>query len=77
LAQGKLDEIRARSVYHYDESFDEDSTVLPGGYLCDVTDDENSTLRLVTVSVGHDQNEDGNLAGSEIQVTLKTYIARR
>lgn len=77
LAQGKLDQIRARSVYHYDESFEENSTPLGGRYLCTVGDDEDSTLRLITVAVGYDQNEDEVLADDEVQVTLATYVARR
>jgi hypothetical protein len=77
LAQGKLDEIRARSLYHYDESFGEDSTALSGAYLCDVTDDGHPTRRLISVSVGYDRNGDTNLAASEVEVTLATYVARR
>jgi hypothetical protein len=77
LAQGKLDEIRARSVYHYDGSFDEDSTVLGGGYLCSVADDKHATRRLISVSVGYDRNGDGHLADAETEVMLTTYVARR
>jgi Tfp pilus assembly protein PilV len=77
LAQGKLDELRARSVYHYDESWREDSTVVDEAYLCTVTDDRHPTRRLISVSVGYDRNEDGALANDEIEVTLTTYVARR
>ena len=77
LAQGKLDEIRARSVYHYPESFEEDDTVLSGAYLCNVTDDGDAALRLISVSVGYDRNGDADLADTEIEVTLTTYVARR
>ena len=67
LAQGKLEAIRARSIHHYDESFAEDSAPITGSYLCDVTDDQDSDLRLVTVSVGYDEDGDGNLSHSEVQ----------
>jgi len=77
LAQGKLDEVRARSVYHYDESFDEASTVLGDAYLCRVSDDEHATRRRVSVSVGYDRNGDASLADAEVEVTLTTYVARR
>jgi hypothetical protein len=77
LAQGKLEEIRARSVYHYDCSFNENSTLLTGSYRCNVSDDRHPSLRLVAVSVGCDVNQDGNLSSGEVEVTLTTYVARR
>ncbi len=77
LAQAKLDEIRARSVYHYSDSFAETSTVLSGSYLCSVTDDAGDPLRTITVSVGYDDDADSSLAASETEVTLTTLVARR
>jgi len=75
LARGKLDEIRARCTDHYDESFTQSSVVLDGAYLCRVSDDEDTDLRLVTVAVGYDADSDGFLSGDEIEVTLATYVA--
>ena len=77
LAQGKLDEIRARSIYYYSDSFQQDSTALGGSYLCTVSDDGNSSLRTITVSVGFDADGNGRLASSEILATLTTYVAKR
>jgi hypothetical protein len=77
LAQGKLDEVKARSVYHYTDSFSESSASLGGSYLCNVTDDEDPNLRTVTVSVGYDLDGDNNLSDDEIQVSLVTCIAER
>ncbi len=77
LAQAKLDEIRARSIYHYGVSFRESSSRLDGSYLCNVSDDGHPRLRLVAVSVGYDADRDGNLSRNEADVTLTTYIARR
>ena len=76
-ARAKLDEIRARCVYHYDEGFAETPASLGGSYLGNVSDDEDADLRLVTVSVGYDANADGTLSSSEVEVTLATYIANR
>jgi Tfp pilus assembly protein PilV len=76
LAQNKLDEIRARCVHHYANSFDESSAALAGAYLCNVTDDEDPKLRQMSVAVGYDGNADGRLSDSEVQVRLTTYIAR-
>ena len=77
LAQAKLDEIRAKSIHHYQSSFREASTALGDSYLCTVADDQDPALRLVTVSVGHDANADGRLTAAEVDVNLATYIARR
>jgi len=77
LAQAKLDEIKARSIYSYSSSFTENDTSLDGSYLCNVTDDSGDPLRTITVSVGYDLNDDSTLAADEIEVTLTTLLARR
>jgi len=78
LAQAKLDEIKARSIYNYSDTFTETDTSLDGSYLCNVQDTGPGTdLRTVTVSVGYDLNGDNTLAADEIEVTLATLLARR
>jgi Tfp pilus assembly protein PilV len=79
LAQGKLDEIRARSIYNFGSSgsFTASNVVLSGSYLCNITDTSLSTdLKQITVSVGDDDNGDGTLSSSEVEVTLTTCFAR-
>ncbi|HUT29882.1 MAG TPA: hypothetical protein VMX13_08830 [Sedimentisphaerales bacterium] len=78
LAQGKLDDIRARSIYNYDQDFSQSSLSLGGGYLCDVADSiQSSDLRRISVSVGHDKNGNTSLETGEIEVRLSTLLARR
>jgi Tfp pilus assembly protein PilV len=78
LAQAKLDEIRARSIYNYADGFSEDDLSLDGPYLCSVTDTSQSAdLRRIKVSVGHDTDGDSILNNREIEVTLTTLLARR
>ena len=80
LAQAKLDEIKALSIYNYtndDASFAESNTPLDGSYLCNVTDDSGDPLKTISVSVGYDINGDSNLGGDEVQVTLTTLLTRR
>jgi len=78
LAQGKLDEIRARSIYHYSDSFTETNCSVDGSYLCNVDDSSVSAdLREITISVGYDLNGDSGLASNEVEVTLATLVARR
>ncbi len=78
LALTKLDDIKARSIYHYADDFEENNSSLDGLYLCNVDDASKGTnLRTITVSVGYDLNGDNALASDEILVTLKTLLARR
>ena len=78
LVQGRLDEIKARSVYNYSQSFAESNLSLDGLYLCNVADEATgSNLRKITVSVGYDYNGDNILDTDEIEVTQATYIAKR
>lgn len=80
LAQGKLDEIKARSIYNYTNdgvSFSESNTSLDGPYRCNVTDNSGDPLKIITVSVGFDLNGDSTLAGGEVETSLVTLLARR
>ncbi|MHC4431752.1 MAG: type IV pilus modification PilV family protein [Planctomycetota bacterium] len=78
FAQGKLDEIKARSIYHYDDSFAETNSSLGGSYLCRVIDSAvGADIRNIKVSVGYDLNGNSALNADEIEVTLATLIARR
>ena len=78
LAQAQLDEVKARSIYNYSDSFAATDEVLEGSYLADITDSSiSSNLRRIVISVGHDTNEDSQLEADETHVTLDTYIAKR
>ena len=78
LAQAKLDEIRARSIYNYGSTYSETNTALEGLYLCNVEDsDVNANLKQIKVSVGYDLNGNSTLETDEIEITLATLAARR
>lgn len=77
LAQQELERIRAQSVYHYDESPAATSRELGDGFLCTITDDKKDPLRTVTVAVGLDLNRNGVLTANEVEVNLRTALARR
>jgi Tfp pilus assembly protein PilV len=82
LAQAKLNEIRARSIYNYTNGgaaggFAETNTSLGGLYLCNVTDNKADPLKTVTVSVGFDSDGNAGLSADEVNITLATLIARR
>jgi len=77
LAQQQLEWLRARCLRHYEVCYRAESRTLRDGYLCTITDDAHPNLRTVTVSVGLDQNGDGALSPSEVEVGLSTRLARR
>ena len=78
LAQAKLADIKASSIYSYSSSFAETNTSLDGAYLCRVADSTvSSNLRNMVVSVGYDTDGSNTLTGSEVLVTLNTLIAKR
>ena len=78
LAQAKLEDLKARSIYSYNSSFAESNTSLDGAYLCTVTDSgPASDLRQITVEVGYDLDGSGTLDAQEVDVTLSTLVARR
>ena len=78
LAQSRLEDIKARTIYNYDSSFTETNTPLDGSYLCTVIDSGSaSNLRQITVRVGYDLNNNSALEAQEIHVTLDTLVVRR
>jgi Tfp pilus assembly protein PilV len=78
LAEAKLDEIRARSIYSYDQDFTSSSVSVDGEYLCNIADSiQTSDLRRISVSIGWDKNGNTSLDGTEVEVTLTTLLARR
>ncbi len=77
LAQSKLNHIAAESIYNFSSSFSSSNEVLRGSYLCNTTDDGNSLLKSITVSVGFDRNSNSVLSSDEVEVTLRSKISKR
>jgi len=78
LAQAKLEDIKARSIYGYNSLFAESDTSVDGSYLCTVTDSGSaSDLRQITVEVGYDLDGSSTLEAQEVDVTLSTLLAKR
>lgn len=78
LAQAKLEDLKARSIYSYNSSFAESNTSVDGAYLCTVTDSgPASDIRQITVEVGYDLDGSGTLEAQEVDVALSTLVARR
>jgi len=78
LAQAKLNNIHARSIYNFDSIASQNNDVLNGSYLCNTTvSSVNSNLKAITVSAGQDRNSNSALDSDEIEITLQTQIARR
>jgi len=78
LAEAKLEDIKGRSIYSYSTNFNDASSAIEGSYFCKVTDvPVDANLRTILLSVGYNDDGDGALDDSEIQVTLKTLLAKR
>ncbi len=78
LAQAKLDDIRARSIYNYSSSFRDDSYNITGSYCGKVTDTAvNSNLRKISVSVGYEVRGNDRLDDDEILISIETLLAKR
>jgi len=70
LAQGKLDEKRALSIYNFDSLSPGSFTETEGSYLCNITVEAttNPDLKKIIVSVSRDGDN---------SITLATYVAKR
>jgi Tfp pilus assembly protein PilV len=79
LAQTKLDDIKARSIYNWvGPGFDENNVSLDGAYLCTVRDTgAGADLKNISIEVGYDLNGNNQLDTEEIETELVTYVARR
>ena len=78
LAQGKLDEIKARSIYDYGGSFEVNDGQLDTGYLCNVTDTSlGSNLRKIKIKIGYDADSNSILGLDEIEISIATQLAKR
>ncbi len=79
LAQTKLDDIKARSIYNWvGPGFNENNVSLDGAYLCNVLDvAQGVNMKEITVQVGYDLDGNSQLDTDEIEITIVTYIARR
>jgi len=79
LAQTKLDDVKARSIYNWvGPGFNETNVSLDGAYLCKVFDvAQGPNMKEITIQVGYDLNGNNILGADEIEIELVTYVARR
>jgi Tfp pilus assembly protein PilV len=77
LAQGKLNDIKARSIYNFDAISSQSNESLTGSYLCNTVIGGSGYLKTVSVSVGMDINKSGTLSSDETEVVLQSQIAKR
>ena len=78
LAQTKIDDVKARSIYNWDDDFDADDESLDGAYLGTTQfQNEATDLKRLIVSVGYDLDGNSQLDAEEIDITLITLVARR
>ncbi len=80
IAQGKIEEIKAKSIYNWPSNgaYNENKAWI-GSYRYSVSDKMHfsQNYRTLTVTSGYDSNKNGILNTDEILITLTTLIARR
>jgi hypothetical protein len=76
LAQTKLDDVKAESIYNWQgPPFTEMNTSLGGGYLCTVQDTgAGSNLKNISVKVGYDSSGNGMLGADEVEIELVFFM---
>ena len=82
LAQAKMDEVKARGVYDFDQSdstFSGNNQSLGNGYYANVrfVRHGHDDLKRLEVQVGRDLDGNNVLGSDEVEVELKTLVARR
>ena len=78
LAQAKMENLRALSIYNFDSLTSKSPQSLSEEYLCSINiTEESQNLKKVTVSIGYDSNSDLTLQREEVSVTLQSFLARR
>ena len=78
LAQTKIDDVKARSIYAWDDDFDVDDESLDGAYMGTTKFQNAGTdLRELTVEVGYDLDGNSQLDNEEIDITLTTLVSKR
>ncbi len=78
MAQARIENITASSVYSYSQNFSESDTSLGDSYLCDVSDSSvTQDLRKIVVTVGFDSDHDNSLDQDEQLISLSTLLAKR
>lgn len=75
LAQNQMEELKARAASDYASCRSVSNKDLGEGYLCSIAADGDSLFRIVSVSVGYDENQNGLLDTEEVLLTLRTGIA--
>jgi Tfp pilus assembly protein PilV len=78
LAQTQFEEIKARSIYNYDNNFTTSNLAIEGDYLCSISESVmSSDLHRINITVGFDSDGNDVLAEDETQVKLSSLLARR
>ena len=80
LAQRKLEEVKGKAIYDFDQDYTESATAFAAPdakFKYTVTDQEADGIKEVGVNVWYDTDSSGSAGDDEENVELNTKIARR
>ena len=80
LAQRKLEEVKSKAIYDFDQDYTESATAFPSpdqGFKYTVSDDQGAEIKEIAVNVWRDEDGDGSAGDGEELIELNTKIARR
>ena len=80
LAQRKLEAVKGKAVYDFDQDYTESATAFQApdsAFKYTVSDLEADGIKQIAVNVWYDTNDSGSADEDEEQIELNTKIARR
>ena len=80
LAHQKLEEVKIKSIYDFDQDYTESATAFAAPdsqFKYTVSDDQGAEIKEAAVNVWYDENNNGSVDQDEEQIELNTKIARR
>ena len=80
LAQRKLEEVKSKAIYDFDQDYTESATAFPSpdsAFKYTVSDDQGAEIKEIAVNVWYDKDGNGSAGSDEEQIELNTKIAKR
>jgi prepilin-type N-terminal cleavage/methylation domain-containing protein len=80
LAQQKLEEVKSKAIYDFNQDYNESATAFPSPdstFKYTVSDDQGSEIKEIAVNVWYDRNGDNDIDDDEEEIELNTKVAER
>jgi|GEM_PF-608195 len=80
LAQQKLEEVKSKATYDFDQDYSESATAFPSPdstFKYTVSDDQGTEIKEIAVTVWYDKDGDNTVDEDEEGIELNTKVAKR